>query len=176
MMCIDCAHRLTADPPHGSLTPQRLPLPRLCLSPFHASKHCLAVGNSTSTHNPQVGKHSDPATARRGESLYAFVPRSVGGHVYDGVAAEAHRLRSKGIPLWSPRNRCDTTHASLCTCTLHPAGSPLRSRDSVIRRSLPSGFDTRASAAVTSDPMTHCKADCLRADEFYSRILIAVVH
>ena len=29
----------------------------------------------------QVGKYEDPATARRGESLYHFVPRSVVGHI-----------------------------------------------------------------------------------------------
>jgi len=54
----------------------------------------------------QVGKHSDPATARRGETLYEFVPRSVVGHLQDGAAAELQRLRAKDILLWSPRNRC----------------------------------------------------------------------
>jgi alkane 1-monooxygenase len=56
-------------------------------------------------HHVNVGKHSDPATARRGETLYEFVPRSVVGHVQDGAAAELQRLRAKDILLWSPRNR-----------------------------------------------------------------------
>lgn len=35
----------------------------------------------TAINSLQVGKYSDPATARRGETLYEFVPRSVIGHV-----------------------------------------------------------------------------------------------
>lgn len=55
----------------------------------------------------QVGKHDDPATARRGETLYEFVPRSVVGHLRDGSAMERQRLSAKGIAPWSPRSRCD---------------------------------------------------------------------
>lgn len=53
----------------------------------------------------QVATPEDPASARRGESLYAFIPRSVWGNFVDGYGAEARRLARRGIPLLSPQNR-----------------------------------------------------------------------
>lgn len=53
----------------------------------------------------QVATPEDPASARRGESLYAFIPRSIWGNLVDGYSAEARRLRRRRIPLLSPRNR-----------------------------------------------------------------------
>lgn len=53
----------------------------------------------------QVATREDPASARRGESLYAFIPRSVWGNLVDGVEWERKRMRARGIPALSPRNR-----------------------------------------------------------------------
>lgn len=58
----------------------------------------------------QVGKIDDPATARRGETVYEFLPRNIWGNVCDGRRTETRRLAAKGIPLWSPRNRCPLAH------------------------------------------------------------------
>ena len=47
----------------------------------------------------------DPTTARLGESLYMFIPRSVMGNVQDGVRAELQRLKAKGLPFLCFQNR-----------------------------------------------------------------------
>ena len=47
----------------------------------------------------------DPASARLGESLYTFVPRSVVGNLRDGVMMELERLRVRNIPLLSLQNK-----------------------------------------------------------------------
>lgn len=52
----------------------------------------------------QVGKFDDPATARRGESVFAFIPRNFRGYITDGSRMELHRLRARGIPFISTRN------------------------------------------------------------------------
>ena len=62
----------------------------------------------------QVGKIDDPATARRGETVYEFLPRNIWGNICDGRQTETRRLAAKGIPLRSPRNRCP-----------HPPTTPL---------------------------------------------------
>ena len=54
----------------------------------------------------QVATLEDPATARLGESLYAFLPRTLAGNLRDGYAAEARRLAAKGQPLLSVHNQC----------------------------------------------------------------------
>lgn len=53
----------------------------------------------------QVATPEDPATARAGETVYEFVPRSWAGNLVDGYHAEARRLRAKGLPLLSLENR-----------------------------------------------------------------------
>ena len=53
-----------------------------------------------------MATHEDPATARAGETVYEFVPRSWAGNLVDGYQAEARRLRAKGLPLLSLQNRC----------------------------------------------------------------------
>lgn len=47
----------------------------------------------------------DPTTARLGESLYMFIPRSVVGNVEDGVHAELMRLKARGLPFFCLQNR-----------------------------------------------------------------------
>lgn len=56
-------------------------------------------------HHKKVATPEDPASARRGENLYAFVCRSVWGNLVDGYGAELRRLKRKGISLLSPQNR-----------------------------------------------------------------------
>lgn len=71
----------------------------------------------------------DPASARRGESLYAFIPRSIAGNLADGVAWERKRMRAQSIPALSPRNRmlwwaaCPAALLGAGYCALGPAGA-----------------------------------------------------
>eukprot|EP00887_Chlorella_sp_A99_P006723 scaffold3.g6723.t1 len=52
-----------------------------------------------------VATPEDPATARRGEPLWAFIPRSIWGNLVDGYGMEVRRLQARGAPLLSPVNR-----------------------------------------------------------------------
>lgn len=54
----------------------------------------------------QVATLRDPASARLGESLYTFMPRSVVGNLRDGVVMELERLRARKLPFLSLHNRC----------------------------------------------------------------------
>jgi alkane 1-monooxygenase len=56
-------------------------------------------------HHRWVGTAEDPATARRGESLYAFLVRSFAGGAVLAWRAEARRLRRRGRGAWSVENR-----------------------------------------------------------------------
>jgi alkane 1-monooxygenase len=56
-------------------------------------------------HHARVATPEDPSSARRGEALWAFFPRSVWGNLRDGYAGEAARRRRMHIPFWSARNR-----------------------------------------------------------------------
>jgi len=56
-------------------------------------------------HHAKVGKMDDPTTARMGESLYMFIPRSVVGNVEDSVHAELQRLKARGLPFLCFQNR-----------------------------------------------------------------------
>jgi alkane 1-monooxygenase len=56
-------------------------------------------------HHRHVGTPRDPATARFGESLYAFVPRSVIGSTRSAARFEVERLRKRGRQAWHPTNR-----------------------------------------------------------------------
>ena len=56
----------------------------------------------------QVATQRDPASARLGESLYTFMPRSVVGNLRDGVVMELERLRARKLPFLSLHNRRDT--------------------------------------------------------------------
>ena len=47
-------------------------------------------------HHSDVATRKDPATARRGENIYAFFIRSTVGQVFQGLAIERERLR--GVP------------------------------------------------------------------------------
>ena len=56
-------------------------------------------------HHRHVGTPRDPATARYGESLYAFLPRTVIGGVRSACRIEARRLGKHGKPALGPANR-----------------------------------------------------------------------
>ncbi|KAH7619616.1 hypothetical protein Ndes2526B_g06596 [Nannochloris sp. 'desiccata'] len=56
-------------------------------------------------HHVKVATPEDPSSARKGESLWSFIPRSIIGNVKDGYGGEAARRRAKKIPFWDTRNR-----------------------------------------------------------------------
>jgi alkane 1-monooxygenase len=55
-------------------------------------------------HHVRVATPEDPASARLGESFYAFLPRTVFGSVRSAWELERTRLARLGSPSWSPRN------------------------------------------------------------------------
>jgi alkane 1-monooxygenase len=55
-------------------------------------------------HHVRVATVEDPASARLGESIYAFIPRSVSGSLRSAWKLEATRLSQQGKSRWSPRN------------------------------------------------------------------------
>jgi alkane 1-monooxygenase len=56
-------------------------------------------------HHMKVATSEDPATARYGETFYAFWLRSVFGGMASAWNIEAARLKRKGIKVWSLKNR-----------------------------------------------------------------------
>jgi alkane 1-monooxygenase len=56
-------------------------------------------------HHRRAGTPADPVTARRGESLYRFLPRALAGSFVSAWRLEANRLRRLGGSAWSLRNR-----------------------------------------------------------------------
>jgi len=55
-------------------------------------------------HHARVATPEDPASARLGETLWEFLPRSVSGGFRSAVRLEGERLARKGLRWWSPRN------------------------------------------------------------------------
>lgn len=55
-------------------------------------------------HHRRVATPDDPATARRGESLYAFLPRTIFGGFVSAWGLEKERLARIGASAWSWRN------------------------------------------------------------------------
>jgi len=56
-------------------------------------------------HHSHVGTDRDPASARRDESLWAFMPRTIIGSVRSAWAFEVADLAKVGRPAWHPSNR-----------------------------------------------------------------------
>jgi len=56
-------------------------------------------------HHVRAATAQDPATARRGESVYAFIVRSATGQLREAWAFEAKRLRRQGREVLGPGNR-----------------------------------------------------------------------
>ncbi len=55
-------------------------------------------------HHVRVATPDDPASARLGESLWEFLPRSVAGGFRSALALEKGRLARKGLPWWTVHN------------------------------------------------------------------------
>ena len=55
-------------------------------------------------HHRHVGTPNDPATARLGESVYRFLPRTVLGGIADAWHIERRRLADQGRGTWSTQN------------------------------------------------------------------------
>jgi alkane 1-monooxygenase len=55
-------------------------------------------------HHVRVATPEDPASSRLGESLWAFLPRTVSGSMKSAWRLELMRLRRHGHKWWSPRN------------------------------------------------------------------------
>ncbi len=75
----------------------------------HALLHALCYPHwgveHVAGHHRYVGTPRDPATARRGESVFAFLPRSIAGGHASAWRIEGERLHRLGLPAWHPRNR-----------------------------------------------------------------------
>jgi len=56
-------------------------------------------------HHRRIATPDDPATARLGESVWAFYARTVPGQWRSAWRLEAERLARRGRAAWSPRNR-----------------------------------------------------------------------
>ncbi|MCR9165432.1 MAG: alkane 1-monooxygenase [Nannocystaceae bacterium] len=56
-------------------------------------------------HHRHVATRLDPASSRYGESVYAFLPRTILGGVFSAWGIEQLRARKQGIPLSSLRHR-----------------------------------------------------------------------
>lgn len=56
-------------------------------------------------HHVKVATPDDPSSARKGETLWEFIPRSVLGNIVDGYSFESRRRKRKGIRFWDVRNR-----------------------------------------------------------------------
>jgi len=56
-------------------------------------------------HHIWVSTPQDPASAAKGEHVYAFVPASVIGGLRSAWAIETRRCERKRVPWWSPRNK-----------------------------------------------------------------------
>ena len=56
-------------------------------------------------HHARVATREDPASARLGESFYAFYPRSLFGGYRHAWFLEKKRLRRRGKPFWSSANQ-----------------------------------------------------------------------
>jgi alkane 1-monooxygenase len=70
-------------------------------------------------HHVRVATTEDPASARLGESFYAFLPRTVTGSLRSAWHLEQVRLRRLGKSSWSPRN--DILGAWAMTVVLYAA-------------------------------------------------------
>jgi alkane 1-monooxygenase len=55
-------------------------------------------------HHARVATPTDPASARLGESLWEFLPRSVFGGFRSAIRLESERLRRRGMRWWSVQN------------------------------------------------------------------------
>lgn len=77
-------------------------------------------------HHRRAGTLEDPATARLGESLYSFLPRTIIGQFREAWMFEARRLQRVGRTAWSLENRMVLYGAVEVLCLLLAALASLR--------------------------------------------------
>lgn len=78
-------------------------LSRIVLAPV-AYGHFFVEHNRG--HHRRVATPDDPASARLGESFWAFLPRTVVGGLRSAWGLERERLAGRGLPAWHWRNQC----------------------------------------------------------------------
>ncbi|MEJ6007257.1 alkane 1-monooxygenase [Paucibacter sp. AS339] len=78
-------------------------LARITLAPV-AYGHFFVEHNRG--HHRRVATLEDPASARMGESFWAFLPRSMIGSLRSAWALERARLKGHRLPAWHWRNQC----------------------------------------------------------------------
>ena len=89
-------------------------------------------------HHRQVGTPRDPATARRGESVYRFLPRTVLGSIASAWRIERTRLNNQRQVVWSMHNlmlryaMIEIAIYSVIAATLGPASAALFAVQSVV--------------------------------------------
>lgn len=97
MFCIPVAHELM----HGTGRFDKI-LAEILMTLVSYTHFCIGHVHG---HHRNVGTANDPATARFGESFYAFYPRTVFGGVVSAWNLEEARLHRLGAGVWSSRNR-----------------------------------------------------------------------
>ena len=107
-IAIACAHELG-----HKLDPVERWLSRIALAQTGYG-HFLIEHNRG--HHMNVATPEDPATARFGESFYAFWPRTVGGSFRSGLKIERERLEKQGKSFWTLEN--DVLNAWLLSVVL----------------------------------------------------------
>jgi alkane 1-monooxygenase len=107
-IAIACAHELG-----HKLDPLERWLSKIALAQT-AYGHFLVEHNRG--HHTNVATPEDPASARFGESFYAFWPRTVSGSFRSGVKIERQRLEKAGKSFWTLKN--DVLNAWLLSVVL----------------------------------------------------------
>lgn len=95
-IAINVAHELGHKKPRAEKNLAKLALAPSGYGHFHIEHN---VG-----HHVRVATPADPASARLGESLWAFWPRAIWGGLRSGVGIERARLERRGKRFWSPAN------------------------------------------------------------------------
>jgi alkane 1-monooxygenase len=107
-LAINAAHELGHTRVQTGRRLSKVALAQTCYGHFFVEHNC--------GHHVRVATAEDPASARLGESLYAFIPRSVFGGLRSAWSLEARRLAGIGKPRWTLSN--DVLNAWLLSVAL----------------------------------------------------------
>jgi len=107
-LAINAAHELGHTRVQTGRRLSKVALAQTCYGHFFVEHSC--------GHHVRVATAEDPASARLGESLYAFIPRSVFGGLRSAWSLEARRLAGIGKPRWTLSN--DVLNAWLLSVAL----------------------------------------------------------
>lgn len=97
MFCIPVAHELM----HKQSKLDKI-LAEILMTTVSYTHFCI---EHIEGHHRNVGTVHDPATAKLGESFYAFYPRTVFGGIISAWNLESMRLHRIGVSIYSPHNR-----------------------------------------------------------------------